>query len=285
MAPEGQLWVVNNIIGPRTIATEFAQIPNVKVFRVNALDKNGNPTWSYYTKEYYDAMLIALGWAEFETEFQNNPHKSGKIFKNEYFQWRPALPLRAYKRLAAYWDIAYSESSTADTNAVAFIGLLTDQVHLLKAFCRNCTMEDALRWMYHLDKLCKKAGLYVEWYAEQQFWNKTVETSIGRVAKEEGYRLSIAFIDRPGRGQNKYARILELLPPLQRGEVYISESEKFNTDMQRGLEQLKGIEPGYTGKDDFPDALSGCHDKLGASMLTENAVPITGDRPAPKNLH
>jgi len=43
-------------------------------------------------------------------------------------------------------------------------------------------------------------------------------------------------------------------PYYQNGRIYYNAKEKANNDMQVGLAQLFGIEPGYRTHDDAPDA-------------------------------
>jgi hypothetical protein len=70
-----------------------------------------------------------------------------------------------------------------------------------------------------------------------------------------GFDISLIKDDR--KKDNKYDRILTMLPYYQQGRIIYNINEKANNDMQVGLAQLKGIEPGYKTHDDSPDADEG----------------------------
>ena len=268
--------MANNRIAPYTILTNLVENKAFEHVKVNALDEYGQPSWDYYSVDFYDETRLLIGTAAFDTEYMNDPKTAGKIFTDDHLPWAPIKRRNAYERIVGQWDIAYSESKTADTNAIPIVGLTTSgQKHLLTGFCQHCKMEVALRFMYDY-QLTLPNSVIVEWYAESQFWNDAVALAMQTVATEYGWRLPIIFDDRP-QG-NKYSRILQMLPAMQRHEFYVNEDEKHNPDVQRGLQQIKGIEPGYSSKDDFPDALSECFRKLEATQVFGDAEPILGVR-------
>jgi phage terminase large subunit-like protein len=268
--------MVNNRIANYSVLAKLASNTNFYHIKVNALDKSGHPTWfQKYSKEFYDNLIKVIGWFAFETEYMNNPQVEGKIFASKYIQWQPILKLNKYDRIVAHWDVAYSESKTADTNAVAIVGKYEEQKHVLKTFCTQCKMEDALRFMYNVNNRLPK-GIEIEWYCESQFWNDAVELTMQGVAREYGYRLPITFTDRPT--ENKFSRIVKMVPDFQRSEIYFNETEKHNTHMQTGIGQLSSIEIGYKTKDDFPDALEGCVSMLNAERVMDDSLPVLGNR-------
>ncbi len=276
-AEGGRFMLLGNRIGPYTILTNLAENKEFTHNRVNALDATGQPSWpAYYTLAFYDRMRRRIGTAAFDTEYQNDPKTAGKIFTDDHLPWAPVKRRHHYERIVGQWDIAYSESKTADTNAVVLVGLAASgQKHLLAGFCRQCKMEDALRWMYDY-QLTLPATVAVEWYAESQFWNQAVELALANVAQEYGWRLPVVFDERPTG--NKYSRILQMLPAMQRREFYVNETEKHNPDVQRGLDQIRGIEPGYSGHDDFPDALAAAIAKLEQGQVMSESEPVLGQR-------
>lgn len=277
--------MVNNRIAKYSVLALLADNPTFHHRKVNALLPNGEPTWFHrYTKKFFEDLKQLIGWAAFNTEYQNDPHTEGKIFTDKYIQWCPILPLEAYERIVAYWDVAYSEAKTADCNAVIICGITGVQKHVLKAYCRQSTMENAIRWMSNIQMRLPKS-IQFEWYGESQFWNTSVELAIQTVANEIKFRMPIIFLDRPGRQTNKYTRILQMLPAFQRNEIYFNLKEKHNTDMQCLIEQTKAIEPGYKTHDDGPDALEGCIDKLEVSRNTGTSEIIMGSNPKTNRLY
>ena len=275
--------MVNNRIAPYCILSNLASNPIFKHRRVNAVDSNGNPAWSKYSKEFYERVK-KRNLAAWLTEYMNDPQIEGKIFVNEYFQFRPALRLNQYSRIVAYWDIAYSESKSADFNCIPIVGLHGREKHVLKVYCRQSKMEGALRWMSEIQKNLPSTVI-IEWYAESQFWSDAVEMAIQKVAVEVGFRLPIIFIDRPGRQTNKYSRIIQMLPDFQNGDVYFNKNEEFNLDMQETIKQIKAIEPGYSGHDDAPDALEGAINKLNPSIISAGTEPVVGYNEMKKRVY
>jgi predicted phage terminase large subunit-like protein len=277
--------MVNNRIGSYTILTNLVSNKNFKHRQVNALDKDGNPVWpQQYSKEFYDHRLRLIGWPQFNTEYLNNPTYEGKFFKDDYIQWAPPFRLNQFERIVAYWDVAYSESQSADYNAVVVVGLRGSQKHVIDCYLRQSTMEGAIRWMSEYFTRLPKTVL-VEWFAESQFWNTAVDMAIQTVAKEQGFRMPLVFLDRPGRGSNKFARIMMMLPAFQRKEIYFSAYMKHNTDMQRLIEQIKSMEPGSRSHDDGPDALEGAISKLENTRQTNDSVPVLGGNHRPRRIY
>ncbi|MFD2787952.1 hypothetical protein [Hymenobacter rubripertinctus] len=280
----GRFNMAQNLIGPYTILSCLSENPEFETFQVNALDEHGQPSWNYYTLEFYDRVRRRIGTDAFDTEYMNDPKTAGKIFTDDHLPYGPNLTRRDYyERIVGQWDIAYSESKTADFNAIPIVGLTpAGHKHLITGFCQQCKMEVAIRWMYEY-QLGLPRTVVVEWYAERQFWTDAVEIAMQIVAKEYGWRLPIIIDDRP-QG-NKYSRILQMLPMMQRREFYVNELEKHNPDVQRGLQQVKGIEPGYTTKDDFPDALQEALSKLEAGQIYEDSEPILGPRETSSKIY
>lgn len=269
--------VVNNRIASFTIMTQFASNPKYKHIKVNALKEDGTPSWAEkYDAAYYEDLREEIGVASFDTEYQNDPTVEGKLWKDEHIQFAKIRRRSSYDRIVGFWDVAYSESKTADFNAIPVVGRYHMQRHIIAAFCQQCKMEDALRWMYEYN-LSLPETVIVEWYAESQFWNDAVEIACDLVAKEYEHkcsRLPIIWVDNPKT--NKFSRMLQMLPSWQRKEWYCNKDLEHNVMMQTGLNQLKGIEPGYGGKDDFPDALHGADSILNADQVMQDYYPTTG---------
>ena len=121
----------------------------------------------------------------------------------------------------------------------------------LKTFCRQCEMEDAIRFMYEYTRLMPPSVI-IHWRVESQFWNKPVQQAILKVRKEYGNPLNLVVAERSR--QKKYDRLITMHPYYQGRRVFHNIAEEANNDMQEGLKQLYGIEPGYTTHDDSPDA-------------------------------
>jgi hypothetical protein len=266
--------VTNNIIGEHTITTELIKTKGFTSVIQEACDDDLNPVWGY-TKEYLELQRQVMGTISFDQEYRGIAGIEGKIFTDNMIIWQKALRLNSYSRIIGFWDVAYSESKTADTNAVVIAGLVGHEIHVLKAFCANCTPATVYKWMHAINDRLPKTVI-IEWYMESQFWNDAMSIIKDNVEKSLGKHLPIIVTSRPGRGTNKYSRIIQMLPAFQIGSIKFSEAEKNSPDMARGLRQLKGIEPGYTGKDDFPDALCEVVALFQNQQVSSNHTPTTG---------
>ena len=259
--------VVNNKIANYSILTKFANNPKYHTMRVDALQPDGTCSWSEkYTPDYYKDLLEEYGSIIFNSEYMNEVNVEGKIFVAKYFQTTKILPLNEYERIVAWWDLAYSEQPTADFNAINIVGLVGNVKHILYTFCRRCKMEDAIRWSYMMDIML---GVNVEWYFESQFWNDAVRLCFDTVAKEMGYQFPYIMADRDS--ENKFTRIMRMLPTYQRMEVFYNEEIINEADTVEGIAQIKAIEYGYKTKDDNPDSQSA------AINILESGISTGGD--------
>lgn len=76
---------------------------------------------------------------------------------------------------------------------------------------------------------------------------------------------------------NKYSRIIRMIPDFQRREFFVSDKMEHDVDVQTIIKQIKGIEPGYKGHDDGPDALQQAFELLQADSIMGNDEPMLGD--------
>ena len=246
--------------------------PEWKLHRVDACPGAKRlPRWAAkYKKDYYLEVEKEIGTLALEAEYNNHPHVEGAVFKEDYITWDKVPHINHFQHLLGYWDVAYSDAPTADYNAVKFWGLKGDRFYLIKACVRQCTMADALRWMFELQKTLQK---HISFYYESQFWNDALTMTYKEVRREFGFDISLIKDDR--KKDNKYDRILTQLPYYQQGRIIYNVNEKANNDMQVGLAQLKGIEPGYKTHDDSPDADEGAIHLL-SKHITVAALTNTG---------
>lgn len=226
-----------------------ARHPAWHLDQVKAYDKATHaPAWPQkYTAQYYidqekDGILSAYA------EFLHEPLISGKIFTQELIQWGKSPRIDHFQVITAHWDVAYSGKN--DYNAVKVWGLHGINFWALKAFVRQCKMEEAIRFMYDYEDTLPK-DVIIQWRVEAQFWNDPVKQAINAVRQERKRWLNISIVDRSR--QHKYDRILSMHPYYQNGRVYYDQREFANNDMQVSLKQLYGIEPGYRTPDDSPD--------------------------------
>jgi hypothetical protein len=242
----------NNDPWPRSIQNQLEERhPSWRVDEVKAYNQTTyEPAWyQKYPKTYYKEVEDDIGSLAARAEYNHEKHTEGKVFTDDMIQWGKPPRIDSFTVLIGFWDVAYSGKN--DYNAVKVWGAKSREFWQMKAFVRQCKMREAIRFMYDYEEDLPDSVI-VHWKVEKQFWNDPVRDAIKDVEKEKKRSLNIVVIERPR--QNKFDRILTMHPYYQNGRIYYNEKEKSNNDMQVGIQQLKGIEPGYKTHDDSPDA-------------------------------
>lgn len=242
----------NNDFAPRTIQNQLEKRnPTWHVDTVKAYDKSTHePVWpEKYSAGYYKEVEQDIGIIAAHAEYLHEALVEGKIFTRELIQWAKPPRIDHFKIITGHWDVAYSGKN--DYNAIKVWGLHGINFWQLKAFVRQCKMEDAIRFMYEYERTLPES-IIIHWRVEKQFWNDPVQQAIEKIVAEQGRWLNISVVDRSR--QHKYDRILSQHPYYQNGRIYYNDNEQASNDMQTGLAQLLAIEPGYSTHDDSPDA-------------------------------
>jgi phage terminase large subunit-like protein len=245
---------VNNIFAPLTILTQVRDTrTGFEYIRQDAEDADGKINWkgNESLPEFYATQKEAMGLLSFNAEYNNSPYTQGVIFTEEMIQWGKVPRIDHYDSLVGFWDVAYSESKTADYNAVKLWGVKDGVFYQIKAFVRQCRMRDAMIWVNDYMNALPEY-ITINWYFESQFWNEAlmmVNREVNRM-----YERPVNFIKSKKPEGAKYDRMLNMLPFYQQGKIIYNINEKKNPDMQTGIAQLMSIEPGYKSHDDSPDA-------------------------------
>ena len=258
----------NNDPFVRSIQNELEKRhPDWHVDLVKAYDKETYiPAWpEKYDNNYYRELERDLGTLAAHAEYLHEAHVEGKIFTRDLIQFAKPPRIDHFKLIVGHWDVAYSGNN--DYNAVKVWGLHGINFWHLKAFLKKCKMEDAIRFMYMYESTLPPS-VRVIWRVEEQFWSDPVQQAIEKVRQEKGTLLGISVAERPR--QKKYDRMLSLHPYYQNGRMFYSEHEYASSDMQEGIAQLQGIEPGYNGHDDGPDADQQCVEFLAQHVVYGN---------------
>ncbi|GAF05589.1 hypothetical protein [Saccharicrinis fermentans] len=263
----------NNDPWPRSIQNLLeARHPKWHLDEVKAYDQvTYKPAWHQkYDDDYYREIEEEDGSLASRAEYNHEKHTEGKIFTDDLIQWAKPPRIDHFKIIVGFWDVAYSGKN--DYNAVKVWGLHGRNFWHLKAFCKQCQMVDAIRFMYDYEKEIP-SNIIIHWKVESQFWNKPLKDALKLVENEKRRPLNIIIVERPRI--NKYDRILTMHPYYQNGRIYHNEREKGNNDMQTGISQLKGIEPKYQTHDDGPDADEQAINQLSDYIERDNFKPMT----------
>lgn len=261
--PIRRLLYANNRFAVRMIQTELQkQHPTWHISHVPAYDKaTFAPRWKEkYPRNYYVQLRDEIGLIALEQEYLQEPVIEGKIFKPEQIIWDELPRLDNLKHIVGHWDIAYAGTSTSDYNAVKIWGLSKENLFwYIQSFCKQTKMREAVAYICQVEK-DKPKSVIIHWQYEAQFWNDEVERTIKEVSKEMGVKLNIIRVDTPRT--KKYDRMLTMQPRYQNNRIRYNRKMLADNDTQIGLAQLYSLEPGYTTKDDSPDADEQCITKL-----------------------
>ncbi|MFC4262463.1 hypothetical protein ACFOWM_06225 [Ferruginibacter yonginensis] len=269
--------MVNNVFAPHTILTEIRDTRSGFTYdQQNATDENYNPTWAAKnTREFYLSQLEAMGALSFAAEYNNSPYVQGTVFTESMIQWAPIPNINHFDSIIGFWDVAYSEAKTADYNAIKVWGVKNGNFYLIKAFVRQCKMDVAIRWVNDYSLSLAKSAT-INWWFESQFWNDALMMVMHQVNKSYDEPVNFSKSEKP-KGA-KFDRMLNMLPYYQQRKIFYNQAEKNNADMQLGIAQLFGIEAGYKGHDDSPDADAQAIEKLSKRVRKTNAPYRMGKR-------
>ncbi|MBE9468983.1 MAG: hypothetical protein IMY72_11790 [Bacteroidetes bacterium] len=262
----------NNDPWPRSIQNQLElRHPNWKVDTIKAYNQETyEPAWKEkHPLFYYKDVEDDIGSLAARAEYNHEKHIEGKLFTDEMIQWAKPPALNHFQLIVGFWDVAYSGKS--DYNAINVLGLHGRNFWKLKAFVKQCKMVVAIRFMYDYEEGLPET-VVVHWEVESQFWNDPLRDALKIVEIEKGRPLNIRIVERPR--MNKYDRIVSgLMPYYQNNRIYYNEKERSNNDMQVGISQLKGIEPGYKTHDDSPDSDEQGINELSTYVRTEAFTP------------
>jgi len=275
-----------NKFAPRMVQIELQKRhPKWYVSNVPAYDKKTyKPIWdAKYDDDYYKDIEEEDGVLSARSEYLNEPHLVGKLFKNKHLIWRKRPRISLFTRFVCHWDIAWTDNETSDYNAMEFMGVVKDgSFGKLYGYCRQVEIEEALIWLAQLIKRLPKTMVEkLENQYERQFINKEIKRTIKKVEKE--YKVKFNFIEVSTPKVAKYERLLGLYPYYQNKRVWSCDTLKSDNDHTTGFEQLKGIEPGYKTKDDSPDAQREAIRRLEQYIYEDDAPPPTTGTVESKN--
>lgn len=228
-------------------ATKFADHTDV----INIRNEHGASVWPQKNTEAHIARVLKQkSYAAQQKEYFNNPVTEGSVFPKMYY--KPALPLDSYETLVCYTDPSYKQ--TADYKATALVGVCKGEYHVLKAFVEQTTTARMIDWHYELMQYVK--GHSCHYYIEEVFLQDVIKKEMIAAGKQRGIPLAIKGDLRSKN--DKYHRIESLLEPLVRnGNLFLSESERYNPGMMMLEQQFLAFAPGSRTHDDGPDAVEG----------------------------
>lgn len=252
----GRFVMVGNLIGKCSVLANFIASKGVVVSKVNAIDRNGKPSWAAkWGIEEINKMAGFMGYTSFQREMMNNPITEGAVFRNDWIKWKKMLPLAEYDSIVAYCDPSFKGSTKNDYKAIKVWGKKGTELHHIAAFVRQCSVAEMVRWFYDLYEHISAANAVADYFIEANFLQDIILDEFTREGNLRGYQMPIRADRR--KKPDKFQRIEAISPLWERGFVYYNIDLRNDPDMVAGLEQTLAFEKGMSGHDDAPDADEG----------------------------
>lgn len=279
----GRFIMVGNLIAKNSVLAKWCDIKSVHVTKVNIYDSKGGISWaSKWTPQEVKDIENVVGYRAFQKEYMNNPIIEGAIFRNEWIRWgkRPAWP--KFSEIVLYIDPSFKGSIKNDYKAAKLWGKAGTTLYHLRAFVRQSSVAEMVRWCYDLYEWTREQGISVRWYMEANFMQDTILDEFRREGELRGYQLPITGDKR--KKPDKFQRVEAISPLWERGFVVYDESQRDDPDMLAGIDQTLAFEKGMRGHDDAPDADEGAIWVLQRDTRTKSFNPSFGRRTNAKNV-
>ena len=279
----GRFIMVGNLIAKNSVLANIAATDGVHVSQVNIWDKNGNVSWAAkWTPDEVKAIERFQGYRSFQKEYMNNPITEGAIFRQDWIKWGKLPDLKKFEELVLYIDPSFKGTTKNDYKAAKLWGKVGSQLWHIKAFVRQCSVAEMVRWLYDLYEWSLEKGIAIKWYMEANFIQDTILDEFRREGDLRGYQLPISGDKR--KKPDKFQRIEAISPLWERGFVTYNEDEKNDPDMLAGIDQTLAFEKGMRGHDDAPDADEGAIWYLQKHTRVNSFTPSFGRRNNAKNI-
>lgn len=279
----GRFIMVGNMIAKNSVLAKWCGIKSVHVTRVNIYDNKDNISWAAkWTPQEVREIEDVAGYRAFQKEYMNNPIIEGAIFRNEWIRWGKRPAWSKFSEIVLYIDPSFKGSTKNDFKAAKLWGKAGTTLYHLRAFVRQSSVAEMVRWCYDLYEWCREQGISVRWYMEANFMQDTILDEFRREGELRGYQLPITGDKR--KKPDKFQRIEAISPLWERGFVVYDETQRDDPDMLAGIDQTLAFEKGMRGHDDAPDADEGAIWMLQRDTRAKSFNPSFGRRTNAKNV-
>lgn len=279
----GRFIMVGNLIAKNSVLAKWCDIKSVHVTKVNIYDNKGGISWaSKWTPQEVKDIENVVGYRAFQKEYMNNPIIEGAIFRNEWIRWGKRPAWSKFSELVLYIDPSFKGSIKNDYKAAKLWGKAGTMLYHLRAFVRQSSVAEMVRWCYDLYEWSREQGISVRWYMEANFMQDTILDEFRREGELRGYQLPITGDKR--KKPDKFQRVEAISPLWERGFVVYDETQKDDPDMLAGIDQTLAFEKGMRGHDDAPDADEGAIWLLQRDTRAKSFNPSFGRRTNAKNV-
>ena len=279
----GRFIMVGNLIAKNSVLAKWCDIKSVHVTKVNIYDSKGGISWaSKWTPQEVKDIEDVVGYRAFQKEYMNNPIIEGAIFRNEWIRWGKRPAWSKFSEIVLYIDPSFKGSTKNDYKAAKLWGKAGTTLYHLRAFVRQSSVAEMVRWCYDLYEWSRAQGISVRWYMEANFMQDTILDEFRREGELRGYQLPITGDKR--KKPDKFQRVEAISPLWERGFVVYDETQKDDPDMLAGIDQTLAFEKGMRGHDDAPDADEGAIWMLQRDTRAKSFTPSFGRRTNAKNV-
>lgn len=279
----GRFIMVGNLIAKNSVLAKWCDIKSVHVTKVNIYDNKGGISWaSKWTPQEVKDIENVVGYRAFQKEYMNNPIIEGAIFCNEWIRWGKRPAWSKFSEIVLYIDPSFKGSIKNDYKAAKLWGKAGTTLYHLRAFVRQSSVAEMVRWCYDLYEWTREQGISVRWYMEANFMQDTILDEFRREGELRGYQLPITGDKR--KKPDKFQRVEAISPLWERGFVVYDETQKDDPDMLAGIDQTLAFEKGMRGHDDAPDADEGAIWLLQRDTRAKSFNPSFGRRTNAKNV-
>jgi hypothetical protein len=279
----GRFIMVGNLIAKNSVLAKWCDIKSVHVTKVNIYDSKGGISWaSKWTPQEVKDIENVVGYRAFQKEYMNNPIIEGAIFRNEWIRWGKRPAWSKFSELVLYIDPSFEGSIKNDYKAAKLWGKAGTMLYHLRAFVRQSSVAEMVRWCYDLYEWTREQGISVRWYMEANFMQDTILDEFRREGELRSYQLPITGDKR--KKPDKFQRVEAISPLWERGFVVYDETQKDDPDMLAGIDQTLAFEKGMRGHDDAPDADEGAIWLLQRDTRAKSFNPSFGRRTNAKNV-
>lgn len=279
----GRFIMVGNLIAKNSVLAKWCDIKSVHVTKVNIYDSKGGISWaSKWTPQEVKDIENVVGYRAFQKEYMNNPIIEGAIFRNEWIRWGKRPAWSKFSEIVLYIDPSFKGSIKNDYKAAKLWGKAGTTLYHLRAFVRQSSVAEMVRWCYDLYEWTREQGISVRWYMEANFMQDTILDEFRREGELRGYQLPITGDKR--KKPDKFQRVEAISPLWERGFVVYDETQRDDPDMLAGIDQTLAFEKGMRGHDDAPDADEGAIWVLQRDTRAKSFNPSFGRRTNAKNV-
>jgi predicted phage terminase large subunit-like protein len=279
----GRFIMVGNLIAKNSVLAKWCDIKSVHVTKVNIYDNKGGISWaSKWMPQEVNDIENVVGYRAFQKEYMNNPIIEGAIFRNEWIRWGKRPAWSKFSEIVLYIDPSFKGSIKNDYKAAKLWGKAGTTLYHLRAFVRQSSVAEMVRWCYDLYEWTRGQGISVRWYMEANFMQDTILDEFRREGELRGYQLPITGDKR--KKPDKFQRVEAISPLWERGFVVYDEAQKDDPDMLAGIDQTLAFEKGMRGHDDAPDADEGAIWLLQRDTRAKSFNPSFGRRTNAKNV-